>query len=108
MAALVTCSGAPDLTLYLSMAILTGWQVRREHPLIAALPMQAGFVPCPAEPPALRHCSPPLPIGISTVGSQPLMLPQNQHLANASLAATLLLPSDDAWRAFLAEQVGRR
>ena len=34
------------------------------------------------------------------------MLPQNQHLANVSLAATLLLPSDDAWRAFLAEQVG--
>ncbi|KAI7836513.1 hypothetical protein COHA_009614 [Chlorella ohadii] len=29
---------------------------------------------------------------------------QNQHLANTSLAGTLLLPSDDAWRTFLAEQ----
>lgn len=49
-------SGAPDLTLFLSLAVLTGWQAA--------------------------------------------------HLANSSLAATLLVPNDDAIRAFLQDQAG--
>lgn len=48
------CRSAPDLSLYLSLAILTGWQ--------------------------------------------------HTYLANASLAATLLLPTDAAVRAFLQQQ----
>ena len=47
---------APDLSLYLSLAVLTGWQ--------------------------------------------------HAFLSNASLAATLLLPTDDALRAFLQQQAG--
>ena len=49
-----SCRSAPDLSLYLSLAVLTGWQ--------------------------------------------------HTFLGNASLAATLLLPSDAAVRAFLQQQ----
>lgn len=52
-----SCRSAPDLSLYLSLAVLTGWQ--------------------------------------------------HTYLANASLAATLLLPSDTAVRAFLQQQASR-